>query len=454
MAKITTRAELNIGVELILDEPNRTIELAVAGNLVAKDGATWQAVYSKLVDLWATSTYQDSPFPMNAIDAESGQYQIGIDAGGNANGWRWLNDTVRSYLRDGGAEEYNATGGLGRIYVSAIGLGSVNSGSQLYYQTVDGGTATNFTYDDQCNEMIQVFGDSAEDAGTTDFDTRTFFKAYVREEAKKYSDSILVDTGKTSTGAIIRNFLLSNEDDLKITDVDANVSSLAKFTGIGIEYFAANQTRSIGGTNRNFKRIINGNNQSLEDIYTRVQFQLRQSGDIDDGAGTINGNTADLLLNFVGDELQTTTSVYIDNILPTDSNRIVFKDDGGINRINPFESAGIMNFNAVMVDGSDSSYRLMYTAPVGALNDYGESGAITVNDASGAPITGTISATTLAFTFDYDNDAVGGAAGTDKAVTLIGINPNGSKFAVGTGVLTKSKAISLSVVGETDRAYL
>ena len=73
MAKITSRAQLNVGTEIVIDEPGRTIRLVAAGNLVAKDGVTLQAVYSKLVDLWATATYQDSPFPMYAIDALSGQ---------------------------------------------------------------------------------------------------------------------------------------------------------------------------------------------------------------------------------------------------------------------------------------------------------------------------------------------------------------------------------------------
>ena len=82
MAKITTRASLNVGTDVAIDEPNRTFTLNVAGNLVAKDGVTLQALYSKFSDLWATSTYQDSPFPMNAIDALSGQYYFGVDAGG------------------------------------------------------------------------------------------------------------------------------------------------------------------------------------------------------------------------------------------------------------------------------------------------------------------------------------------------------------------------------------
>mgnify|MGYP003608190732 CR=1 FL=1 len=72
MAKITSRSQLNVGTELIINEPLRTIQLVAAGNLVAKDGVTLQAVYSKLVDLWATATYQDSPVPMYALDALSG----------------------------------------------------------------------------------------------------------------------------------------------------------------------------------------------------------------------------------------------------------------------------------------------------------------------------------------------------------------------------------------------
>ena len=96
---------------------------------------------------------------------------------------------------------------------------------------------------------------------------------------------------------------------------------------------------------------------------------------------------------------------------------------------------------------------MMFTSPAGLGNDYGEAGAITVVDASSNPITGTISAGSIAFTFDYDGDTLGGSAGTEKAVTLIGIRPNYGKFAVATGLLSRSKGISLSLVAEADRVY-
>jgi hypothetical protein len=447
MAKITSKALLNVGTELTIDEPSRTFTLNVAGNLVAKDGVTIQALYSKFSDLWAVAGYQDSPFPLNALDALSGQYYFGVDAGGNYNGWKPANDTTRQMLRDGGWREYSSAGVLNREYVGIVGLGSVSAGSQLYYQKVDGGAAANFTFTDQCNEGIQIFGD----ATNGNFDTRTYFKGYVREYAKKYKDSILADTGKTSTGANVVNVLLSNEDDLKIQANDAAMTG-APYNGITVAYYTANQSRTIAGVSRNFKVIVAGNGATLEQIYTKLQYLLRQATDINTGgtAGVKTGKIQSALCSFVGDTLVTGTSVFIDNIQTADSNRIEFYDDGGVKRTNPYTAAGVMSFNSVLI-GAGSSYRLMYSAPAGAGNDYGEAGAITVNNAAGSPITGTISSGTISFDFDYDSDT--GTAGTDKAVTLIGIRPGFGKFAVTTGVLSRSKGISLSLVGEQDRAY-
>lgn len=98
----------------------------------------------------------------------------------------------------------------------------------------------------------------------------------------------------------------------------------------------------------------------------------------------------------------------------------------------------------------------MFTAPPGGtLNDYGETNAITVNDASGSPITGTISAGSIAFTYDYDGNVQGGySGGTDRPVTLIGIKPGTGKFVVTTGTLNRSKSIVLALVAEQDRSYV
>jgi len=448
MAKITSKTLLNVGTELTVNETAKTITLNAAGNLVAKDGVTWQALYSKMVDLWATLAYQDSPFPFYAIDALSGQFQIGTD-GSTYSGWTFASDATRQMLRDGGWSEYSAAGALQRQYAGIVGLGLVSSGAQLYYQRLSSDAPVDFTFNDQCNEGIQVYGDTS----NGNFDKRTYFKGFVREYAKKYKDSVLADTGKTATGAYLVNLLLSNEDDLKIQDNDGEMAN-APYNGIVVDYYTLNQVRDIGGSNYNFKIIVDGNNATLEEIYTKIQYLLRQNSNINDGgtAGSVNGKTAAALLNFVGDTLETSQSVFIDNIQSADSNRIVFKDDGGTNRTNPYTAAGTISFNTPLI-GAGSSYRMMFTTGPGAGDDYGESGAITVENADDIDIAGTISAASISFTFDYDGDTLGGAAGTDKAVTIVGIRPGYGKFVAATGLLTRSKTIGLSLVAEQDRVY-
>ena len=455
MAKLISRASINVGTELTIDEAARTFTLNVQGGLVAKDGVTLQALYSKFAELWSTATYQDSPFPMYAIDALSGQFQFGTD-GTTFSGWKPSNDATRQMLRDGGWTEYSSAGVLNRQYVGVVGLGAVSAGSQLYYQKVLDGTAANFTFTDQCNEGIQVFGD----AGNGGFDNRTYFKGYVREPNKKFKDSVLADTGKTATGAYLINLLLSNEDDLKTYSggspvLDAAMAG-APYSGITVSYYSANQSRTINGFSRNFKVIVAGNGATLEQIYIKVQYLLRQATDINTAgtAGAKIGKVQSSLLTFIGDTLVTAQSVYIDNIQGADSNRVEFYDDTNTLRTNPYTAAGVISFNAPLV-GAGSAYRMLFTAPPGAGNDFGESNAITVNNAAGVPITGAISANTLSFDYDYDGNVQGGfTAGTDRAVTLIAIRPGSGKYVAATGVLTRNKNIALSLVSENDRVYI
>jgi len=448
MAKITSKAQLNVGTEITIDTANSTFTLIAAGNMVAKDGVTLQALYSKFVELWTTASYNKFEFPMYAIDALSGQFQFGTD-GQTFSGWKPANDTTRQMLRDGGWDEYSSTGVLNRQYVGIVSLGSVSLGSQLYYQKAIAGAPIDFTFDDAANEGIQVYGDLS----NGNFDTRTYFKGFVREYAKKYKDSVLADTGKTSTGAYIVNLLLSNEDDLKITAADGSMT-WAPYSGVTVTYYGTNQNKTIGGGSYPFTRVINGNNATLAQIYTKIQYLLRQDTDIDAGAGTVTGKTADSLCYFVGDTLYTTLGVFIENIQAAELNNIVFLDQNGVARSYPFASAGVINSNAVLTAGSTGYYRMYFTDLAGAA-DYGFTGAITVNNKDGVPIAGTITGSTMEFTFDYDGNTQGGrTAGTDALVTIVAGNAGSAKPVVATGTITRSKGISISLVAEQDRAYI
>lgn len=456
MAKITSKSGLVVGTNLIIDEPNKTIQLLAAGGLVFKEGVTWQALYSKLVDLWATATYQDSEFPAYAIDALSGQFQIGTD-GATFSGWTFADQNTRDALRDGGWSEFNDVGVETAQYCGFVGLGLITPATtvQPYYHIDAADAPTNFPFTDQFNVGIKV-------KDNVSLNKRSYAKAFVREYGKKFKSSVLSDTGSIATGAFKQNFLVSNEDDLKITTllgaVQATADSAmsgAPYSGITVAYYSANQTRTIAGVSRNFKIIIEGNGGTLEQIYAKVQYLLRQGTSINTGgtAGSKIGKIQDELLKFVGDTLVTSQSVFIDDVLPADSNRVEFYDDTNTLRKNNYTSAGLMEFNSVLV-GVGSSFRLMYSVPAGAGNDYGEAGAITVNDASGSPIAGAISSGSMAFDFDWNgNTQAGYAPETERPVTLIAIRPGYGKFAAGTGTITQSKTIKISATAEADRVY-
>ena len=447
MPKIVDPDQLIIGTNLTVDTTAFTVTLNVGGALIAKDGVTMQALYSKLVELWTESAYNKFPFPMYASNVRSGEYNWGSD-GDTFNNWRLGNDLTRNMNRDAGWSEFNSEGTLQRQYVGVVTLGDVNSGAQGYYQRTNGGSAINFTYPDEINAAIQVYGDAA----NGNFDNRTFLRIFAREYGFTYADSALPDIAETGTGAYVLRFPLSNQIDAKIKAADGSMSS-APYNSITVTYHNTDQNRTIGGTPYPFRVIINGNGATAEQIYTKIQFLLRQNSDIDSGAGTVNGKTADILLRFVGDNLVTSAGVYIDNYNPSDINRITFTDKNGVARNYPFISAGTITFNEPLI-GEGSTYRMWFKTLPGNGNDYGENNAVTVNDALGTPLTGTVSSGSIPFTYDYDGNVQGGrTAGTDATVVVVAVRPGSGKVRVAEATIGKAVGQTIAMVAETDRAY-
>ncbi len=462
MAKLIDPDSLVVGTNITIDTTAKTFTLVASADgsttngLIAKDGVTLQALYSKFILLWETSSYNKYPFPMYVIDAKSGQYQFGTD-GGSFNGWKPATDATRQMLRDGGWSEYSNAGSLNRQYVGIVSLGDVNTGAQLYYQKTSGGSAADFTFTDEVNEGIQVFGDATNGS----FDNRTYFKAYVREEQKKYKSSTLADTGQSATGAYTVNVLLSNETDLDVLVADTAISS-GVYTGINISYYSSNQSRDLNSPTDDypFRTIVAGNGGTLQQIYTKVQYLLRQDTDINTSgdAGSKIGKIQDDLMYFVGPDLYCRQGVFIDNIDPNYINNVYFIDQNGVARQYNYASAGTLNFNNFLTSGGTGYYRMYITDSVTGSDDYGTATAITLNDKDGNPITGTISSGAIGFTFAYDTNTQGGRSvftspGGNVGVTIVAGNKGVAKPVVVTGTSSRSKGISISPVAEQDRAY-
>jgi hypothetical protein len=605
----TTEGNLGVNGNIWLDTVNKTFELAPYGDLAAKEGVTGNALWAKFVDLWCTAAYQPYPFPMNVLDARSGQYIFGQDPGGSFNGWVPKTDATRQMVRDAGWSEYLANGTLDRVYVGMVALASgYPGGAQFYYQITATGAAANFTFTDAPNEAIMVY----ENGG---IDSRTFFKLYSREPSYLYADAVLGAVGETGTGPYKVSLPVSVGADLKITASDAFVSKSLAVTGatwvggvatyttathgltagdyvsitgmtpegynvrglviecpltttftvaitadpgtfsaggtvktiydlINVKYFTGNFTRDIESvTGRNFGIVIDagthsgidgsapggasvltsaagglevdfwiggtlviyegtdkgtefpitdnsattitvtgtiatGSNMSftlfppgakavnatLPQIYTKIQYLLRQNSNINAVTGDVTGKTAALLLNFVGDRLDCGfytptnpngggTGVLVQGLRDADANSIVFYDNVPASRQYPYVSAGFLNFNPALVTGGAGYFRMYFTStPDG---DYGEAEAITVKKPNLTDIAGAISGAQISFTFDYTGNAQGSRTpNTPANVTVVAGNAGFAKPVVATGIITESKAISITLTAETDRAYL
>ena len=454
MAKIIDGDDLVVGTNLTVNTTAKTFTLSVGGALTsAKEGVTLQALYSKFIKLWETAAYNKFPFPMYVIDAKSGQFNFGFD-GGSYNGWVAADDATRQMLRDGGWNEYLSDSTLDRVYVGIVSLGDVNTGAQLYYQRAAIDAPADFTFDDEVNEGILVF----EDGG---IDKQAYFKAFCREEQKIYADSTLADTGQVATGAYTVNVLLSNQDDLNVLVNDAGIG-VAPYTGINVSYYSTGQERDINSVSDNFlfSIIVDGNGGTLQEIYTKVQYLLRQNSNINTSgnAGSVTGATADELMYFVGPDLYCNQGVFIDDLDPDFLNNVYFIDNGGTPRQYNYASAGTLQFNSFLTSGSTGYYRMYITDSVTGTDDYGTSTAITLNDKDGVPIAGTIDAATKSFTFAYDTNTQGGRSvftspGGDVPVTIVAGNKGQAKPVVATGTITRSKGITIGLVAEHDRAY-
>lgn len=454
MAMITDPDDLIVGTNITFNTGARTFDFVASADgsttngLIAKHGVDTNALWSKFVDLWSTATYKPYPFPMNKIDNRSGQYVFGRDPGGNYNGWKPGSDATRQMLRNGGWNEYSSAGVLNRVYFGAVLQGSVSAGSQCYYQKEAAGAAINFTFTDLPNEARQVFGD----ASNGSFDHRTFFKSFNRTYGYTFDDVSLADISEAATGPYKLPFGINTNADLNLTADDTAVLS-APYSTCTIDYDTATTNYTIGGGAYPFKKTINHTAMTRYQIYTKMQYLLRQNSNINGAgdAGTVIGKTADLICWFVGPTLYSRAFF---TPIAADLNDIVFIDDNGTEHIFPYASAGTMSFNAPLTSGGTGYYTMYYETTPGG-DDFGEGTAVVVKDKDGVDISGTISGASISFSFDYSGNTQGGySGGTNRNVVLAWGNAGSAKPGISTGVITQSKAISFSAVAEVDPSYV
>ncbi|NQY58513.1 hypothetical protein [Cognatishimia sp.] len=502
--------DLNQGTEVTINSVLKTIGLNIAGNL-STDGVTLQTLYSFLKEEWKNdSLLIKFPFPMTPITNE--QFEL-------KDGWDFADDATRYLIRTGGWSVLNLSGNITQKWAGIVGLGSIESDDQLYFN--NGAGATDFELTGQVNQAVQILSDPNGDGDFADgFDRSTQFTIYVREQAQIFGQSSLGDIGVTEMDSIAYRFPISTQADLTISTADIGIDAnsdgnpdIAPYDAMTITYiphqnrgswgtgvtYAANDVvqsatdnrwyltvaggtssgddtdlaggsdtgvtwvsfsgeRQIGSDYFAFGVIIDGNLGTAEQIYEFIQHQLRQSIDIDDGAGTQVGNIADELLTFVGSDLKTlrqssNNGVFIDNFQAADTNRLFFVDDTGTERQFPFVAVLTLTFNNNLQNDPAGYYRVFFEDANG--NQYGDSTAILVDDNSGVDMTADISgSSSVQLDFDYDGNAQGGRTpGTDANIVVVAGGEGVAQKVSATGTITRSTTNAVSLVAPLERNF-
>jgi len=451
LVRSSTSGQLGTDGSIWIDTTALSVSLAAHGALTT-DGVSLQAVYSYLKEEWKSdANLIKFPFPMVAITPEQFEF---------VDGWAPASKNTSDLFRDGGYAIKNGDGSSAEEYAGVITLGALGGSDQVYFQQVADGSSTNIVLTGVVNQCVKYFGDGGGHGidNATSSATGDYFKIFVREYQKQYAQSQLSDIGLTKFNYQAYRFPLQNSVDLKITNNDVAVAGNLPYTDMNITYYSTAQSRTIGASSYDFDVIIdadvadNGSLPTAEEIYEYVQYSLRQTSDIDAGAGSVSGNTADSLLKFVGDTLVTSQGVFIDDFSSTDINRIEFYDSTNTKRTFPFMAAGTINFNQNLVDDSGAVYRMFFTDANG--NNFGDSDALIVKDNAGVDISGVIASGSISFTFDYDGNVQGGrTAAQDAAITVVAIGLDKAQYVKATSAIGRSNANSVSLVASLERNY-
>ena len=495
MAKIVDPDMLNQNTEVTITPSTKKIRLNKTGNL-SDDGVTLQCIYSFLKEEWKDDVNLIKyPFPLIAITEE--QFEC-------VGGWDWEDDISKQLIRDGGWALKDSGGASMEEYMNVTTLGPFDNPNQdkAYYLQDEGGQTTQqVVLTGSVNQAVKIFGDATHG----DVDVRSFFQIFLREQGKIYASYDLPAEQELSAVTYKKYAMpLANRMDLKVTHNDAEIESDAdtygdidvtylpgngfgawsngvvyeanavvkdndRFyitaaggtsagTGIGddtgvTDWSAYSGERQIGDNWFPFDIIIEGGDETAEEIYEKVAYLLRRAEDIDEGAGSIWGTTADDLLEFIGDTLRTKTGVFIDNYNATDTNRLEFEDSTNVVRTFPYVASGKLIFNDNLQNDPTAKYVMFFNDISG--HEYGSDNAIIVQSKDGSNISGDVGGQgEISFDFDYDGNVQGGrTAGQDAKVTVVALGLGTAQFVKTTITIIKSTANNISLVAALERNY-
>ncbi len=383
------------------------------------------------------------------------------DADGSASS---LTVDDRFKIRGSGWIERDLVGAIGRIYYGNKSLGNIEALSQPYYQLIDGGAPVNYDKDGPIDEAVQVYGDNAVDANTTTFDTRNYEALKVRSFGFNFDEKVLADSGVTEMGGYASGFALGESTHLTSGNyILAEVyggGQTSPWTGMSLEELDTPQTETGFTTaDGNFTWVVNNTVPgTLDEVVAFLDALAQTDDDINDHASNeTNGkrvgtwytyDAAGKILPRVGTGA-VGEGLFIEGLLGTDKNRVIFTDDAGSTKVYPSYSNVSVSVGADAVADANSWFHAFFLdGPAAA--DYNTAAALTVEDASDTEVKGTVnssgfrSGNNIAFEFDWYGDTIGGAIETDKDCVFLCEGDGGVTQAKTVLTLTSAASITAS----------
>ena len=514
MAKLVDPDSLNQGVEVVINTSAKTIQLLVAGNLNnanpgSSSGVTLQCVYSFLKEEWKTDALLNKfKFPLKMFTKTDGIF---------INGWTWADATTRNLIRDAGWEEitgakyagiislgnfdattdqawYQNTPGYNQGTINFNKTGNLNEAISISGYTV---FLKNFLrirpklyaeYDlltEQTISALEPVLYKLPLSNSTDLKIVTA-DANIDSDAPYTSMNLNYLKGKGFTtwanttpyvaGSVVKDNITGRWK-FSANGGTSNGTSTANDIGV-TDWQTYDGEQQIGSTYYAFNRVLMANNGTDGQCYNWAQRQLRKTTDINANNSprvgqrlglSQNGTVAELLVEYVGDTLKTKPGLIISGFNSNSTNSMKFRDitvDGGgvgvstflpvtsTERAYPFVAAGNINFSSNLVSEPDvdTKYAMYFTVNSGG--NFDSSGAIIVKNNAGALISGLVTAASIAFDFDYDNNVQGiRTSGTDAFVSVVAQGLAGATWVVANSTITRSTGQSITVNADDERNY-
>lgn len=389
-----------------------------------------------------------------------------------------LDGTDRSKIRGSGCIEYANTGdgqtAIDRIYHGVLSLVDIQASTVPYWAlvtdtaeaTLQAATWTDFVRLGDINEMVQVFGSTANGdtgAGNFDYTTRTLV-VRVRSWQFNPGETTSVLTGISEFSGFSAGYGVGETANPANTYAIANVYGGAKispWTGMSLEKLGSPQVESgFNEANGSFTWVLNNTlGGTVQQCAAYLDAVSLQNTDVDDGSGSYNGKKGRVWYSRNAAGKVVTASIggeglFIEGLSVAEKQNVIMTDNAGATKTYPFFPEIQITVGAAAIADTNAWYQLYYVdGAAGA--DFDAAGAVTVNDSVGDPVKGNVSTDQIggkiSFAYAYDtNTQAGLSAGVDKDIVVLVEGDGGAAQAITYFTITRSTVVPVTCAPPTD----